>query len=80
MSERKMAKYSKWPKQYVARIRVWDQARDVEVWEDVSMWLPLEIIEMIVEYGVKVRILETDGMDPLTLENWERICEEAGEV
>ena len=70
----KFLKKSTWMPDYVASIRTWDpKTQKIEV-EQVPMQLIHEVVAVLLKHGFKDKLLETDHMDPLTLEHL-RHCE-----
>jgi len=61
-------KTSKWPKDYYAQIRVLDRTTKEEVWQWCPLMLPLEILDMMMEFGDRATLLDTSCMDPKSLE------------
>ena len=65
---RSLARSSLWPKEYVAKVRVLDRVTGDEIWDDVAMLLPLEVVEMMFKFGRRDTLLSRSHMDPESLE------------
>jgi hypothetical protein len=71
---RKFLKKSTWMPDYIAGVRTWDpKEQKIEV-EQVPMQLIQEVVAVLLKHGFRAKLLETDNMDPLTLEHL-RHCE-----
>ena len=74
---RKLTK-SFWPDVYVFKAPVWDRKQQATVTEDLAMWLPLDLLEMIWDLGLPEIILQTDHMDAQTKEHLDALKTELG--
>ena len=76
---RRYLKHSAWPGLYTEGIRCWNTKTNQEEVMPMHFLLPHELVALLVRVGDKQRLLETDGMDPKTLQHL-RECEgKAGE-
>ena len=64
---RKMMRSSLWPKEFLAKVRVLDRVTGAEVWDEVAILLPLEVIEMLFKFGRRDVLLGRSNMDPESL-------------
>ena len=71
---RNFLKRSAWMPDYVAELRTWDPRTKKAVKEKVPIQLIHEVVAMLLKHGFEAKLLETDHMDPLTLEHL-RHCE-----
>ena len=71
---RSFMKRSAWMPDYVAEIRTWSPKTQKVVKEQVPMQLIHEVVAVLLKHGFIDKLLETDHMDPLTLEHL-RHCE-----
>ena len=56
----------------------WDQRLDKVVGENLAMWLPLELLDMIWQLGRPEVILQTDHMDTQAREHLDALRAELG--
>ena len=71
---RAFLKKSTWMPDYVAELRTWKPKTKKIVNEEVPMQLIHEVVAVLHKHGFAAKLLETDHMDPLTLEHL-RHCE-----
>ena len=68
----------KWMPHYWAQVRVLNVKTGKEEWEWMAFHLPHEIVQALQENGVLEKLLETDGLDPTSLEHLDSCEREAG--
>ena len=68
---RRKLKRTLWPEHYTFDCRVWSPKLNREVLEEISIWLPGEILDTIWELGLPEVILSTEGMDKIGKEHLE---------
>ena len=74
----KFLKKSTWMPDYIAEIRTWDPKTSKIVREKVPIQLIHEVVAVLLKHGYSEKLMETDNMDPLTLEHLQHCCQEAG--
>ena len=67
-------KRNQWPSLYMAEIRVLGKRSQLEEVETCAFLLPHEYTEVLHRLGSKARLLDTDSMDPKTLQHLE-LCQ-----
>ena len=73
---RRMRKKMAWMPHYWAQVRVLNVKTGKEEWQWMAFHLPHEIVQVLQELSVLEKLLDTDGMDPISLEHLNS-CEEA---
>jgi len=71
-------KRSAWMPDYIAELRTWNPKAQKVVKEKVPMQLIHEVVAVLLKHGFRVKLIATDGMDPLTLEHLQHCEAEAG--
>ena len=62
-------KKSAWMPDYIFPVRCWSPKLQKIVYENIPMQLPHEIVAVLKRYGIREKLLATDGLDPLTLKH-----------
>ena len=65
----KMTKWSLWPKDYEANVRLWNRTTEEEEIGAVAMLLPHEVLEMMFKFGLRSKLYATSNMDPLSAQH-----------
>ena len=76
--KRRKLRQSFWPGLYEFEGPVWSRKKNKAVTENLAMWLPLELLEMIWKLGLPEVILQTDRMDIQTKDHLEALKAELG--
>ena len=58
-----------WPKPYIFKAPVWNRKKQSVVYEDIAMWLPLDILDMIWQLGLPEIVCSTTRMDTQSLQH-----------
>ena len=74
----RMGRYSKWPKNYVADVRVRNRFKEVEELQPVCIQLISEVVDVLFKYGDRAKLLQTTRMDPESLDRLQAIIAKEG--
>ena len=78
MVEEKAEEKMAWMPHYWAQVRVKNIKTGNEEWQWVAFHLPNEIVQVLQHTSLLEKLLETDGLDPVSLEHLDACEEEAG--
>ena len=78
MVEEKAEEKMAWMPHYWAQVRVKNIRTGAEEWQWMAFHLPHEIVQVLQHTSLLEKLLETDGLDPVSLEHLDACEEEAG--
>ena len=74
----RLLKNSKWPPDYIAKVRVIDRFSGEEQWQDVALLVPHEVLPALLALGTADQLGATVNMDPESLEHLTQCRLESG--
>ena len=76
--QRKLVRYSNWPKPYFVSVEVWDPKKKAAVHKLLPMWLPHELVGYIAKWSSLENFLDKGGMSVDTAAHVTKVEAQAG--
>ena len=76
--QRKLVRYSNWPKPYFVSVEVWDPKEKAAVHKLLPMWLPHELVGYIAKWSSLENFLDKGGMSVDTAAHVTKVEAQAG--